>query len=100
MERTLGRSPGLGLNLLTAPSRPVRYLCSLFVLVKFLIEHDHEAQTQTPGSDLRSGFRRLYSGGTAPDSHRTSLTPKAPNDAKAITEKKCCQEEFFAGREA
>jgi hypothetical protein len=28
-------------------------------------------------SDLRCGFRRHYSGGTAPDFHRTSLTLRA-----------------------
>src|SRR5882672_12721067 len=28
-------------------------------------------------SDLRCGFRRHYSGGTAPDFHRSSLTPRA-----------------------
>ena len=53
LKNTLGRFPGLGFNLLAAPS--------------------HQPQAD---SDLRCGFRRHYSGGTAPDFHRSSLTPR------------------------
>jgi hypothetical protein len=51
---TLGRSPGLGLILLAAPSRQ---------------------PLNQADSGFTCGFRRHYSGGTAPDSHRTSLEP-------------------------
>jgi hypothetical protein len=51
-ENALGRFPGLGFNLLAAPSHQL-----------------------LANSDLRCGFRRHYSGGTAPDFHRSSLTP-------------------------
>lgn len=51
---SLGRFPGLGLNLLAAPSRQPRADSGLFC-----------------------GFRSHHSGGTAPDLHRTSLTPKS-----------------------
>jgi hypothetical protein len=54
LKNALCRFPGLGFNLLAAPS--------------------HQPQAD---SDLHCGFRRHYSGGTAPDSHRTSLTLRA-----------------------
>ena len=54
LKNALCRFPGLGFNLLAAPS--------------------HQPQAD---SDLHCGFRRHYSGGTAPDSYRTSLTLRA-----------------------
>jgi hypothetical protein len=72
LKNALGRFPGLGFDLLAAPS--------------------HQPQAD---SDLRCGFRRLYSGGTAPDFHRSSLTPRASNnEAEITTRSMSCQALF------
>src|SRR5436853_3139245 len=45
-------------------------------------------------SDLSCGVRRLYSGGTAPDLHRTSLTPRTRIETETTTRKNSCQDKF------
>ena len=92
MNNALGRFPDLGFNLLAAPSRPD--LDFRFQIFDFRFKSKiPDPKSKIPlSSDLRCGFRRHYSGGTAPDFHRTSLTPRASNiEAKATSRKKRCQ---------
>ena len=109
LNNALGRFPDLGFNLLAAPSRPdLDFRFQIFDF-RFKSKIPNPKSKIPLSSDLRCGFRRHYSGGTAPDCHRSSLTPRASNiEAKATSRKKRCQVLFssvafhdlhFTGRE-
>jgi hypothetical protein len=95
LKNALGRFPDLGFNLLAAPSRPdLDFRFQIFDF-RFKSKIPNPKSKIPLSSDLRCGFRRHYSGGTAPDFHRSSLTPRASNiEAKATSRKKRCQALF------